>query len=133
MKLKHVSCACLVMLFMATSTLGVFYQWTGITDENWTECGNWRASAFPSCYPGRSDDDALIPNLAGYWAITLDFTSRTIDDLTILDEGTFSDGGSAATLSVDTLTITGSACIGCYSTVEFAAGAHDITILVRSE
>ncbi len=133
MKLKHVRCACLVMLLMATATLAASYEWKGATDENWTTCSNWWAHSAPACYPSKVDDDAFIPIVAGVWEITLDFTSKTIDDLNICDEVTFSDGGSAATLSVDTLTITGSACIGCYSTVEFAAGAHDITILVRSE
>ncbi|RJP38335.1 MAG: hypothetical protein C4547_04675 [Phycisphaerales bacterium] len=118
-----------VLCCVAGVASGVGFTW--ITDDcplndpcSWQYIGNWEPDTptCAPCYPSSSNDDATIPLLEDHAYVDLGDSDFTIDDFTITsttdDNVTFM---GSATISVDTLVITGPTSSG-YVAVYFIQG-----------
>lgn len=96
--------------YSADPSLRASFTYVGGTNcsGDWSDVDCWSATGCgtPPCYPRTGSDDAIFNGAFG--TIGLD-ASYTIDDLTIDDGGhtEFNAGGTARTLTCDTLVISG--------------------------
>jgi len=110
MNAKMIRCALAALMLLGAPAMATVYTWTG-GNGDWDDYTKW--SCAPSCdptsYPSTTDDDVVINS-----AVTIVLTTETIDDLSIGNPGsnggpTFTGDGSVATLTCDTVSISGGA------------------------